>query len=167
MFRSEKNDDAVYFALAEIAKEENKIGEALNFYQNAFGIDTSNVIYLQELAFMQAEKTNFEEAEVLFRKLCKKEPRNLDFIYGYSKVLIYNKQYEQAIKQLTKLQDQAGTVPELMMMKADLYMELKNHQKAEEALLQLKDEFPSNQEVLDKIVAFYKQQGEEGKAKKY
>src|SRR5690554_8236470 len=86
--KEKQDDDAVYFALAEIAKTENNITAALEYFKRAYTIDPNNNVYLQELAFMHAEKANFEEAETLFKEMCEREPRNVDFIYGYSKVLI-------------------------------------------------------------------------------
>ncbi|RFC54186.1 tetratricopeptide repeat protein [Brumimicrobium aurantiacum] len=160
-----QDDDAVYFALAEIAKKENNASVALRNLKKAYAIDSSNIAYLQELAFTHFERANFEEAELLFKSLIEKEPRNLDIRYGYSKILIYNKAYELAIDELNTLQDQAGIVPELMNMKADLYVELKQFDKAEETLLKLKSEYPNNKDVIDNIVHFYKSQGEEEKAK--
>lgn len=159
-----QDDDAVYFGLAEIAKAENNISTALENFKKAYAIDPNNNVYLQELAFMHAEKANFEEAELLFKEMCEREPRNVDFIYGYSKVLIYNKAYELAIEQLNKLQDQTGMVPELMMMKADLYTELKKPEKAEETVLELKNEFPDDLDVLKNVIGYYEQRGEKEKA---
>src|SRR5690554_4214663 len=135
--KEKQDDDAVYFGLAEIAKSENNSTAILE---------------------------NFEEAELLFREMCTREPRNLDFIYGYSKVLIFNKKYEAAIEQLNNLQEQTGIVPELAIMKADLYTELKNTVKAEETLLTLKKEFPDDLEVLKSVISYYEQQGENNKA---
>lgn len=161
-----QDDDAVYFGLAEIAKVENNISVALENFQKAYTIDQNNITYLQELAYMHFERANFEEAEKLFKEMCKREPRNVDFLYGYSKVLIYNKAYQLAIDQLNILQNQTGIVPELMIMKADLYSELKQFNKTEETLLQLKSEFPNDKEVLKNIIVFYEQRGEKEKAVK-
>lgn len=159
-----QDDDAVYFGLAEIAKAEGDVSLALKNFKKAYELDQQNITYLQELTYMHYERGNFEEAEVKFKELCERQPRNIDFRYGYSKVLIYNKEYQSAINELDKLQDQTGIVPELMIMKADLYSELKKYNKAEETLLLLKDEFPQNKEILKKLTDFYKQQGEEEKA---
>lgn len=159
-----QDDDAVYFGLAEIAKAENNISAALENFQKAFDIDKTNNSYLQELAYMHFERANFEEAEVMFKEMCEREPRNIDFRYGYSKVLIFNKAYQLAIDELNILQAQTGIVPELMIMKADLYSELKMFDKTEETLLLLKNEYPTDKDVLNKIIAFYEQQGEKKKA---
>lgn len=159
-----QDDDAVYFGLAEIAKAENNVSGALENFQKAYNLDKTNIAYLQELAFIHFERANFEEAEVLFKEMCAREPRNIDFRYGYSKVLIYNKAYQLAINELNTLQNQTGIVPELMIMKADLYAELKKFDKTEETLLELKKEYPNDKEVLMNIIAFYEQNGEKEKA---
>lgn len=158
------NDDAVYFGLAEIAKAENNVPVAMDNFQKAYDIDKTNDTYLQELAYIHFERANFEQAEILFKEMCSREPRNVDFRYGYSKVLIYNKAYQLAIDELNILQNQTGVVPELMIMKADLYSELNKLDKAEETLLLLKKEYPNDKDVLNNIIAFYEQQGQKEKA---
>lgn len=158
------NDDAVYFGLGEIAREQNMKSEALEYFQKASQIDPNNIFYTQELAYIQYEKADFEDAVVNFEKLTEHEPRNIDWLYGYGQVLIYSKQYEKAIAAFNKLQDQVGVVPEIMIMKADLYQELNQDEKAEETLLLLKKEFPQNVEVLKTVIGFYEDRGNQEKA---
>src|SRR5690554_5413383 len=144
--KEKQDDDAVYFGLAEIAKSENDVTSALKYFKKAYQLDNENITYLKELAFIHFKRANFGEAEVLFKDLCEREPRNVDFRYGYSKVLIYNKAYDLAINELNTLQEQVGNVPELMIMKVDLYSELKEYEQSEETLLLVFEEFPSNKE---------------------
>lgn len=158
------NDDAVYFGLGEIAREQNMKSEALEYFQKASDIDPDNIFYTQELAYIQYEKADFEDAVVNFKKLTEHEPRNIDWLYGYGQVLVYSKNYEEAIVAFNKLQDQVGIVPEIMIMKADLYQELKQDDKAEETLLLLKKEFPQNVEVLKTVIGFYEDRGNQEKA---
>jgi tetratricopeptide (TPR) repeat protein len=157
-------DDAVYFGLGEIAREQNMKSEALEYFKKAAEIDPNNIFYTQELAYIQYEKADFEDAIENFKKLTEYEPRNVDWLYGYGQVLVYSKKYEEAIAAFNKLQDQVGVVPEIMIMKADLYQELKQDDKAEETLLQLKKEFPQNVEVLKTVIGFYEDRGEQEKA---
>ncbi len=159
-----QDDDAVYFALAEIEKQQKMYSKALEYYTKAFNLDPDNFIYLQELAYMTYKKGDFEEAGPLFEKMCQRKPRNPDYRYGFIKILIYNKEYKSAIEQINHLQDQVGIIPELMGMKADLYLELKSPEEAEETILALKNEYPDNLEVLRKVIGFYEEQGENSKA---
>lgn len=159
-----KDDDAVYFALASIAKEEKQTSAALDYIEKAYEIDPGNITYLKELAYANYERSNFEKAEGLFKEMCEREPRNIDFLYGYSNVLIYNRNYKEAINQLNNLQSQTGTVPELSMMVADLYSEIKDEKNAEATIIKLKEEFPHDQEVLKKVIGYYEQKDEKEKA---
>ncbi|MCO5267430.1 MAG: tetratricopeptide repeat protein [Brumimicrobium sp.] len=162
--RENKNDDAVYFALGKIARKENNLTQAVAYFQQAYNIDPSNITYLELLAQAQFIKSDFVEAERLYKDLCEREPRNPDYIYFYCNVLIYNKSYKKAIDQINKLEDIAGIIPELSFMKADLYIELKNPKKSEEILLQLQNENPNDTEIIQKIISFYEQQGQKDKA---
>lgn len=158
------DDDAVYFALAEIAEQQNKSSEAIKNYKKAYAIDNKNIIYLQGLAYAHYEKADFEEAEPLFKQMVSRESRNVDYRYAYIRVLIYNKSYSEAIEQINKLQEQVGLIPELSNMKADLFLEQKNIKKAEETMLALKKEYPDDLEVLRSLIGFYEQQGDKDKA---
>lgn len=157
-------DDAVYFGLGEIARDQKMKSEALEYFKKAAEIDPGNIFYTQEVAYIQYEKADFEDAIENFKKLTDHEPRNLDWLYGYGQVLVYSKKYEEAIEVFNNLQDQAGIVPEIMIMKADLYQELKEDDKAEETLLLLKREFPNNAEVLKTVIGYYEERGNQEKA---
>src|SRR5690554_1214443 len=156
-----QDDDAIYFALAEIATKENNSSEALKNYQKAYELDKDNVSYLQEYAFANAERADFEQAEVLYLKLIEKDGRDVDYRYGYIRILIYNKKYAEAISQIDVLQGQVGMVPELSNMKADLQLELKDRKAAEETMLALKKEYPDDLEVLKNVIGFYEEVGEQ------
>jgi tetratricopeptide (TPR) repeat protein len=153
--KERKNDDAVHFGLAEIARDQDRLTEARNHFEKAYDIDKENIVYLQELAYLAYEQGRFEDAALFYDKLVKRQPRNVDWIYGYSQVLIYNKRYQDAVDMLEKLQDQVGVVPEIMMMKADLYQEVDQLEKSEETLLKLCKEYPENREALETLLGFY------------
>lgn len=159
------NDDAVHFGLAEIAKEQNQPKVAQFHFEKAYELDERNIVYLQELAYIAYEQGQFENAALYYEKLVDCQPRNVDWIYGYSQVLIYNKRYEDAVNMLEKLQDQVGIVPEIMMMKADLYQEIDQLDKTEKTLLELCNEYPENKEALQTLILFYEKNDMPEKAK--
>jgi len=158
------DNDAVYFALAEIAVKERNSIQAIQYYQKANELDPKNLVYIQELAYLYLSRSNFLEAQKLFEEMVTHEPRNIDFRYGYVKVLIYNKEYEKAIQQIDKMEELVGVSPELSNMKADLFLELGKENKAEETLLQLKNEYPDDLDVLKMVMGFYDQKGDKEKA---
>jgi tetratricopeptide (TPR) repeat protein len=154
--KERQNDDAVHFGLATIAKQQKDLKTAQKHFELAFELDPDNITYLQELAYLAFEQSRFESATKYYQRLVEKQPRNIDWIYGYSQVLIYNRDYKAATEMLEKLQDQVGVVPELMIMKSDLYQEIKSFDKAEATLLQFVREFPENREAFQQLSQFYK-----------
>tara|TARA_B100000508_G_scaffold141097_1_gene147006 strand:+ start:97845 stop:99533 length:1689 start_codon:yes stop_codon:yes gene_type:complete len=163
--KEKDNDDAVHFGLAEIAKEQKRFKSAQHHFERAYQLDKSNIVYLQELAYITYEQGRFEESAKYYEKLVEDQPRNVDWIYGYSQVLIYNRQYEAAANMLEKLQDQVGIVPEIMMMKSDLYQEVDQLDKAENTLLDFYNEYPSNKKALNALLDFYEKYEMQDKAK--
>lgn len=159
-----KNDDAVYYALAQIETREKNTMEALKHYQMAHSLDPSNVIYTKRLAESYFDRGDFDKAKPLFEKLCRLDPQNAEYRFGYSKVLIYLKLYKQAIAELDKLQEETGVVPQLKLMEADLYSELKQYDQQEAILLDLKSKFPTDSEVLKALFRFYDKKGEDKQA---
>jgi tetratricopeptide (TPR) repeat protein len=163
--KQKTDDDAVHFGLAEIAKEQSQPKIAQAHFEKAYGLDEENIVYIQELAYLAYEQGQFENAAIYYNKLVDRQPRNVDWIYGYSQVLIYNKRYEDAVNMLEKLQDQVGIVPEIMMMKADLYQEIDQLDKTEKTLLELCNEYPENKEALQTLILFYEKNDMPDKAK--
>src|SRR5690606_24148054 len=60
------DNDAVYFALAEIAVKERNSIQAIQYYQKANELDPKNLVYIQELAYLYLSRSNFLEAQKLF-----------------------------------------------------------------------------------------------------
>lgn len=150
------NDDAVHFGLATIAMKQNSLTEARTHFQRAHELDRLNDVYLEQLAQTLYEQGDFEAAKMHYKELVQRKPRNVDWIYGYSQVLIYTREYKLAADMLGKLTDQVGIVPEIMTMKADLYQEIGELDKAEHVLLTLFNEHPERKESLHTLIDFYR-----------
>ena len=158
------HDDAVYFALGEIAKEQKLKSEALDYYIKAHQRDTANIHYIQEIAYIQFDKAQFDKAVVNFKKLVEHEPRHPQWLYGYAQSLLFEKDYEEAIKIFNKFEDQIGPVPEVTMTKVELYEVIGKEDKIDEELLKLKQANPQNLDVLKNIIGYYEEKGNEEKA---
>ncbi len=154
----EKEDDAVYFGLGQIAEKRENYPKARDFYENALALDSQNITYVRSVAFTMVEQADFEEAEPLFERLTDRAPRNIEWHYAYVKVLIYNKKYEVAITRLNRLQEQVGIIPEMMIMKSDMYQEIGETEKAIATLLQLNKAHPTHAEGLEALLSLYKKQ---------
>lgn len=162
---SEKpTDDAVLFALGEIAKNQNSRTEAMNYFQAAQKIDPKNRHYTQEVAYLQFEKADFKNAAINFKQLVEWEPRHVEWIYAYGQTLLYNQDYEGAIKAFNQLEDQVGPIPEVTMIKIDLYNDIGKPELIEKDLLKLKKAFPGDLDILKAVIGYYEDEGQEEKA---
>lgn len=158
------NDDAVLFALGEIAKNQNIRSEALIHFQAAQKIDPENRHYTQEIAFLQFEKADFKNAAINFKQLVEWEPRHVEWIYAYGQTLLYNQDYEGAIKAFNQMEDQIGPIPEVTMIKIDLYRDLGKPELIEKDLLKLKKAFPGDLDILKAVIGYYEGEGQGEKA---
>jgi tetratricopeptide (TPR) repeat protein len=157
-------DDAVLFALGEISKNQNIRSEALEYFLAAQKIDPKNRHYTQEIAYLQFEKADFKNAAVNFKQLVEWEPRHVEWIYAYGQTLLYNQDYEGAIKAFNQMQDQIGPIPEVTMIKVDLYRDLGKPEPIESELLELKKAFPEDIDILKAVIGYYEGEGQEEKA---
>jgi len=157
-------NDAVYYGLAEIAKEQRQNSIALDYLKKAHELDPNNIYYTSEIAFLLFEKAEFEEAVTYFEQLVTAEPRHSEWQYGYAQALIYSKDYNKAITVLEVIEDLMGIIPDLSMIKIDLYRETKQNNRVEPELLKLKQAFPDNLEILKTVIGYYENEGNEGKA---
>lgn len=158
------NDDAVHFALGEIAKNQNIRSEALIHFQAAQKIDSQNRHYMEEIAYLQFEKADFKNAAASFKQLVEWEPRHVEWIYAYGQTLLYNQDYEAAIKVFNQMEDQTGPIPEVTMMKIDLYRDLGKPELIEKDLLKLKKAFPEDLDILKAIIGYYEEESQGEKA---
>lgn len=158
------HDDAVYFALGEIAMEQSLKSEALDYFQKAQEIDADNIHYTEQIAFLHLDKANFDEAVKHLKKLVEYEPRQVNWRYAYGQAQLYARDYEGALETFNKFQDQMGPIPEVTMIKIDLYRTLGEDEKIEEELLLLKRTFPNDLEVLRTVIGYYEEKGEQEKA---
>ncbi len=157
-------DDAVLFALGEISISQNLRAEALEYLLAAQKIDPQNRHYTQELAYLQFEKADFKNAAVNFKQLVEWEPRHVEWIYAYGQTLLYNQDYEGAIKAFNQMQDQIGPIPEVTMIKVDLYRDLGKPEFIEKELLELKKAFPEDIDILKAVIGYYEGERQEDKA---
>jgi tetratricopeptide (TPR) repeat protein len=153
------NDDAVLFALGEIAKNQNIRSEALNYFLAAQKIDPKNRHYTQEIAYLQFEKADFKSAALSFKQLVEWEPRHVEWIYAYGQTLLYNQDYEGAIKAFNQMEDQIGPIPEVTMIKIDLYRDIGKPELIEKELLKLKKAFPDDLDILKAVIGYYEGEG--------
>jgi tetratricopeptide (TPR) repeat protein len=113
---------------------------------------------------MYFERGNYTAAVENFKKLVEKEPRNIEWLYGYAESLAKAGKYQEAIAALNKTQDQTGPHPELTMQKYRLYMEAGKNAEGEQELLKGLELFPSEPSIIATLVDHYFRTRQEAKA---
>ncbi len=158
------NDDAVYYALSELYLMKNDLAKSAEYIEQAANLDPKNVWYIQEMAYMNFEKGEFNLAVKYFEKLLKYEPRNVEWLYGYAESLVRDGKISEAIKVFDKTEDQIGLFPELSIQKFQLYVQLKDWDNAENELLEARKLFPEDPQILAFLIDLYFQQGKQNEA---
>jgi tetratricopeptide (TPR) repeat protein len=158
------DDDAVYYALSQIYLQKNAYVLSAEAIKMAYKIDPKNIWYLQELAYMNYETQKFSEATKNFEELVRREPRNVDWLYGYSECLVRIGKPKDAIKALDRTEEQIGLHPDLSIKKFNLYVETKQVEKGIAELNKAREQYPDYPQLLAVLVDYYFQTKQEDKA---
>lgn len=148
-------DDAVWYALSGLYIQNNQTTKSIEAIKKAGTLDPSNGWYEQELAYAYYSTGNYAESSKSFQKLTQKEPKNIEFLFAYAESLMLSKDVSGAIKVLDKLEDQAGTNPELTLEKFRLYRSIKQDDKAVNEIKKALVDFPSHPQLLANLVDYY------------
>ncbi len=159
-----QDDDAVYFAMAEIYRAQNNIPQAATLFARAAELDPKNRYYLEELANIQFEQGEFEKSSANFQKLVKLEPDNVQWLYAYAETLLRSGKTAESIAALDKLEEQVGMYPELTVQKYQMYMSIKLPSKAIAEVKKGLEKFPDDEVLLGTLIDHYFRNGEEDKA---
>ncbi len=160
-----KDDDAVYYALSELELMRNNEAKAAEYIQKAAELDPDNVWYTQEMAYMYFNVGDYPNAITQFEILVKKQPDNIDWLYGYSEVLRLNKDFIKAVDALNKTQDQIGLNPQLSIQKYQLYMMANQPEKGLSELMKAREVFPKDAQLIATLTDHYLQSGNQQKAR--
>lgn len=148
-------DDAVWYALSGLYIQNNQTTKSIEAIKKAGTLDPSNGWYEEELAYAYYSTGNYAESSKSFQKLTQKEPKNIEFLFAYAESLMLSKDVSGAIKVLDKLEDQAGTNPELTLEKFRLYRSIKQDDKAVNEIKKALVDFPSHPQLLANLVDYY------------
>lgn len=165
--RIRQDDDAVYYALSKLELERGNSEISAEYIIKANKIDPTNTWYIEELAYMYYETESFAKAVEKFKMLTKIEPRNIDWMYGYSEALIGNGQNAEAIQVFKDMEAQVGKHPHFVLQRYNILMKSGKVADAEKELLQAKTEFPKDPSIIGTLVDHYYRQNDVAKAEKF
>lgn len=158
------NDDAVAYGLSQCYLLIGDQTNAAKYTEIASKLDPKNVWYTQELAYMYYEQRRFDEASKAFAKLVAKEPKNVDWWFGYAEVLKQQKKYPEAIEAYDKMQDQTGLIPDISIQKFQLYVQSGQKAKGIEEINKARKLYPDEPSLIGVLIDFYFQERQIDKA---
>ncbi len=158
------NDDAAHYALSELYLTEGNLQKAGESIQKAAKLDPKNTHYISELAYFYVEQEKYVLAAAQFEKLIKIDPRNPEYLYPYAECLVRAGKTEEAIKALSKTEDQMGIIPEISVQKFQLYLQIKQPQKALAEISRAREQYPDDPQLLSTLVDYYLNTRQEEKA---
>jgi tetratricopeptide (TPR) repeat protein len=159
------NDDAVAFALSQCYLMTNDKAKAAEYTEKAAKIDPQNIWYTQELAYMYYEQGRLDESLKCFQKMIAKEPKNIDWLFGYAEVLKRLNKRQEAIDAYNKMENELGVLPDLSIQKFDLYRQMKQEEKALSELEKGRKVYPEDVSLIGTYIDYYFQKNDVAKAK--
>lgn len=163
-FRARPTDDAAAFGLAQCYLLINDRANAATYTEIAAKLDPKNIWYTQELAYMYYNQGKFEEAGKCFQKMIAKEPKNIDWLFGYADIQRRLNQPLEAVKTLDKMEDQLGVIPDISIQKYELYISAKQEEKALKELEEARKVYPDDLNLIGTLVDHYFSRREVDKA---
>lgn len=159
-----QNDDAVYYALSELELMRDNLDASAEYIKKAANIDPNNTWYIQELAYMYLNKKDYANALKNFDKLTKKEPRNIDWLYGTAQAAMESGNLAKCIESMNKVEDQLGLNPQVSLQKYSIYMDAGKKEEALKELEKAREVFPNEPSLIGTTVDYYYQTNQPDKA---
>lgn len=162
--RLRPTDDAAAFGLSQSYLLVNNVSKAAEYTQLASKLDPNNIWYTQELGYMYYNQGKFDQAELCFAKMVKAQPTNIDWLFGHADILKRLGRQADAIASLNKMEDQLGVLPDLSIQKFELYLSLKQEEKAINEINKAREVYPDELSLIGTMVDYYFSKREINKA---
>ena len=159
-----QNDDAVYYALSELELMRDNEAASSDYIKKAANIDPDNTWYIQELAYMYLNQKDYPNALKNFDKLTKKEPGNIDWLYGSAQAAMESGNITKCMESMNKVEDQMGINPQVSLQKYSIYMEAGKKEDALKELVRAREVFPTEVSLIGTTIDYYYETGQPDKA---
>lgn len=155
-----------YFAYAHLLEIQNKLDEALKYYNEALKFDKESAEIKIQIASIYNDKKDYERAIEILKELTKNEPKNVDalkelarnyFDKGYTSK--DKKYYQLSIDELEKVREINDLDASVVLNLARLYTMIDNDEKAIEVLESYTKKNPDAYDVQDMLIEIYEKKG--------
>ncbi|MEL6863019.1 MAG: tetratricopeptide repeat protein [Bacteroidota bacterium] len=166
VIKRDKKNHAAAYELARIYDVLDKDSKALNSIKMAISLEPDNIWYQMFLADVYDKMGKDKSAAKIYEELSDKDPNNRYYYAKWAFYLVKAKDASKAIKVYDIMEKRLGINVDVIRKKQTLYVGMGNNKKAAEELKRLIKAFPSNLEYRHDLAGFYRQIGEDAKAKK-
>lgn len=150
------NNAAAMYELATIyfnsRKDDN---EAIKLISNAIKIDPKNEWYRILLADIYSQLNKSEEAAKEYEKLITELPKKPEYMYEWATQLLKAGKYDDAIKVYNRIENELGISEEISIQKHNIYLSMKQGDKAVDEIKKLVAAFPGNSRYLGILADLY------------
>lgn len=132
------------YMMGRAKREQNDFAAAEHFLQLAIKNDKNNVWYLSELAEVQELAGNYNAAVQTWKKACKIEPRNEQFLISLTDDYLQLNDVKSMLSTIDKLQELVGPSDELIAYKVQIHLFINDVKGAIGEYDRLIKEYPTN-----------------------
>ena len=157
-------DDAAAYGLSQCYLQLDNKTKAAEYTELASKLDPDNIWYTQDLGYMYYNQGKFVESEKCFAKMVKAQPNNVDWLFAHAEILKRLGRQNDAINSLNKMEDQLGVLPDLSIQKFELYLSLKQDEKAIQEIQKAREVYPDDLGLIGTLVDYYFSKREISKA---
>ena len=145
------NIDHLY-ALADLARLQKQWDIAIDYYLEAYRVNSMAVKGLEQALQISLATNKFERAEEICDLLLEEEPENEKYLETLRDLALFDNDFEKALKTIQILETTRGSTIELLIQKSALYEELDDSENALKEILKAFGRDSLNSDLLNRLV---------------
>jgi tetratricopeptide (TPR) repeat protein len=158
------NVAVAYFELSEIYQIQRDAVNSIKYGEIAVKLEPDNVWYRYNMAQLYSRTGQLDLAEKTYYALIKDFPKNFNYLYDLSEILLYRHKYRDALAIYDQLEQSIGINEELSLHKANIYLDLKQPENAISELQRLCATNPNEMRYKGMLADLYEELGQSDNA---
>jgi len=154
------NNDAAYYELARIYVSKGNLIEALNNAKQALDLSKNNLYYKSLNADINLQLGKSKDALKLYESIIDQDKENIDAYLAIASIYEAQKNFNEANKYYSMVEQQTGVVYEILQQKINNYITARNFSQAIGELKKLIENYPEEyqfQEILADLYGYNNQ----------
>ena len=130
-------NDAAYYELALANFNTQKYADAIHFIKIAININPKQIWYLNLLATIDDQKSDFQDLASVYKKMVALDPANVNYYLGEAAALTGAGHYQQALGIYSQVEKITGLREDIEFQKQKIYLKTNQASKALESMNEL------------------------------